>query len=393
MLEFVKEKKNCTGCGACYNICPVDCIEMKEDEEGFLYPEANDKCIKCDKCKKVCPLYNEIENNRVKLKSLEAYGGILKNKLEWEKSTSGGAFTGICKTFDEEIYIFGASFKNLEVIHTSIQGYKELDKFRKSKYIQSDTRQTFREVKKLLQLDKEVIYSGTPCQIAGLVSFLGKDYPNLYCIDLICHGVGSPRVFKECIKNIEKKYKQKIIEYKFRNRKIFLGRLRDIHVSSYLFKNGKKIYKKRDEYNQLFLQQLCIRECCGENCKFRKIERFGDITIADLKNKKETLPQIEDEYNYSTLIINTEKGKKILKKLYKNMELYECDIENIKKFNPLIYRHTFSNPMRNNFFEDFVKGEKLEILIEKYVEKTNRFQRIKRKLSQLKKFLYNGEKK
>lgn len=366
MLYFLKEKKDCTGCSACLNICPIHCIKMVQDEEGFNYPIATNECINCKKCELVCPIKSNFTELKPEIDQI-SLAAISNNHDVWEKSSSGGAFTEICNAFgDDKTIVFGAKFKNFDVVHSYVQGVNHIDPFRKSKYVQSNIGTSFNDAKKFLENGEKVIFSGTPCQIAGLKSFLKRDYKNLLTIDLICHGVGSPAVFKKATAYISKKYKSPIQEYSFREKKIFRKSIR-LHISKYNFYNKKNILVERDEYNRLFLNQLCLRPSCGENCKFRTINRMGDITIADFKNLKKVFPQVKDNRNYSTIIINTLKGEKIYDKLNERMNTLPCDIEYVKKYNPLLYKTTQGNPLRDSFFQDFVNGIDFEYLIRKYI--------------------------
>ncbi|EIF6174299.1 Coenzyme F420 hydrogenase/dehydrogenase, beta subunit C-terminal domain [Clostridium perfringens] len=365
ILDFIKEKKNCTGCSACLNICPVNCITMEYDEEGFLYPVYGENCIKCDKCKRVCPILNEKNEEKVKIKQI-AMAAVTKSVETWKKSSSGGAFTEICNAYgDDNTIVFGATFDNLKVKHSYVIGVKNIDVFRKSKYIQSDLGNSFKKVYEFLKQDKKVIFSGTPCQISGLRSYLGKNYENLLCIDLICHGVGSQKVFDKIIKFDENKYGYKIKKYTFRYKKVFMGNFSE-YSSEYIFEDNKSKVVNYDNYNKLFLSQLCLRNCCQDNCKFRTSNRLSDITIADFKNKIGVFPNLKDYKNYSTIVINSKKGLILLKDLKKSMDIIECDLDIIKKNNPLFYRYTNSNKDRDKFFYDFKNGVSMDILIDKY---------------------------
>lgn len=368
MLYFLIDKKDCTACTACMNVCPVNCISMIQDEEGFEYPVANDNCIHCSKCEQVCPVYNKKTEGIIEMDQYAA-AAITKNYEIWKSSTSGGAFTEICNVWgNDETIIFGARFNGLKVIHDYVVGPKNIHVFRKSKYVQSSLSNNFIKVKEFLEQGKQVIFSGTPCQIAGLKSFLNNEYRNLLCIDLICHGVGSPTVFQSVIELYEKKYESKIIEYSFRNRKKYLGNLK-IYVSSHKLENNKINYVHKDIYNELFLNQLCLRPSCGINCRFRTSNRQGDITIADFKNKKNVFPKLKDYRNYSSIVINSKRGDIVFKKLHNNMDILPCTLDDIKENNPLFYKHTNSNPLRDDFFKDYIEGQAIDLLIKKYLVK------------------------
>jgi coenzyme F420-reducing hydrogenase beta subunit len=367
VLYFLKEKKDCTGCTACMSICPVNCISMKQDEEGFCYPFADDSCIQCRKCEHICPIASGRTEAKIEIQYASA--AVTKNKEIWKSSASGGAFSEICYSFgDNETVVFGARFDNLKVVHSYVIGVNNIGVFRKSKYVQSDLGNSLCKAEEFLKAGKKVIFSGTPCQIAGLKSYLGKDYENLFCVDLVCHGVGSPKVFDETLQYYRRKYGMNIETYSFRNKKIKVGNVK-IHVSGHGLENRKTYYVERDVYNDFFLNQLCLRPSCANNCKFRSSNRLGDITIADFKNKEGVFPRLMDYKNYSTVVVNSKKGDLIFNILQNRMKVLPCELDDIKRYNPLFYRHTKDNPQRKDFFKDYTSGVKMEELINKYIPK------------------------
>lgn len=364
--------KVCTGCSACIAICPTRAISFIRNIEGFNTPIIDKvKCINCGKCKSVCCLEkNKIQG--VTEGKQEANAAItLDNKL-WKESSSGGAFSEICKAVNElakiennQVIFCGAVLEDKNVFHKCVEKLEEIDVFKKSKYVQSDLKECFLEIKKNLESEKYVVFSGVPCQIYGLRSFLGKKYERLFCIDLICHGVGSPEIFEQCLKNEEIKEKKKIKKYQFRYKDVKLGNI-ERYTSYYLFEDGTEKKIKYDNYNKLFLNQVCLRSSCGENCKFRNIDRQGDITIADFNNKIKVFPEISDYRNYSTVVFNNIQGKKLKKTLEKNMKMYKCNVAKICMYNPLFYRTTNGNLNRDKFFKEYREGEKIEKLVKKY---------------------------
>lgn len=372
MLDFIIDKENCTGCTACFNACPVNCILMVDDEEGFKYPNSNESCIECGKCESVCPILNKLEKKSTEYKNQHCVAAISKNNEVWLESTSGGAFTEICNTYgDSETVIFGAKFDGLNIIHSYVIGVENLDELRKSKYVQSNLGSSFTDVKRFLKEDKKVIFSGTPCQIAGLKSYLNKEYLNLLCVDLICHGVGSPKVFNDSLADLSKTYSSEIIKYDFR----YKDRKRNKHfdyATQYHFSSGRKSILELDNYNKLFLSQLCIRPSCQGNCRYRNKNRLSDITIADFKGKSRIFPLDKDSRNYSTIVINSEKGESVFKNLHNRMKILECEMKDIEKYNPLFFKHTQDNYNRDNFFKDYINGISINELTSKYTKKEKR---------------------
>lgn len=348
MIDFLNNEK-CMGCSACVNICPTQCLSLKKNKEGFLYPEITGNCISCGKCEKTCPIINKhIEESSYKQK---AYALCTKSKRIWKQSSSGGAYSEICKAVDDGKTLFvGATWDNLSVVQKGCVGYKQIKQFRKSKYIASDPKDSYKIIKEYLERGNKVVYCSTPCYVAGLRSFLGKDYPNLLCVDFICHGVGSPLVFNLCLKEIENVYAKKVKNFEFRAK-------RDIyetdHLTKITFNDGKSKYLINDIYSQLFLKQICLRKSCGENCAFRNSNRQGDLTIADFKNLTGVFERfIGYKQNFSTLVVNNEKGANIVEKMKHSTKMIEVEIDVIKQNNPLFYRQTWFSNERDEFFSD-----------------------------------------
>jgi len=355
----------CTGCAACVNVCPKSAIHMQSDCEGFLQPIINKEfCVNCGLCENVCPLPIldrlcpvQIDKNPV--------CGITTNTKIWRESSSGGAFTEICEAVRcRNPIVFGACFKeDLSVYHRYVTSVDEISPFRKSKYVQSDVGFTFRQCRDFLESGRYVLYSGTPCQIAGLRSYLGHDSPNLLCVEFICHGVGSPLVFKKSIKAVAAQKNEVLLRYEFRTKESGLGD--DTYCSLYTFKTGRSMSVVRDIYNKLFLNQLCLRKSCMENCRFRNSRRFADITMGDARGE-ETIYADKGNKNWSVIIANTQKGEDVMRMLGKSMDVRPYPIALLAKTNPLYFRTTRGNPMRDNFFRDFRKGISVWRLAHKY---------------------------
>lgn len=353
-MYFTEGKGLCTGCTACVSICPVNCITMESDEEGFLYPLASDKCIKCGKCQTICPRINKIIGD--KTIEQKAYVAISKNNKIWKRSASGGAFTEICKAYaDKNTLICGAAWDGLKVKHICVIGVNNIEPLCKSKYIASELGDTFKKIKNHLVTGNKVIFCGTPCQVAGLRAFIGNMDENLLLIDLICHGVGSPVVFEECVKLTGKQLGIMPIKYGFREKPqgVFITR----HLSS-ISDDKKTYYVVKDQYNQLFLEQTCIRPCCGSNCIYRDENRQGDFTIADFNGSVDPKLSRESSKNKSCIISNTKKALDLLPYIIKNMKVEELPIEDVKKFNPLFYKQTWFSSDRDSFFNEFCDDKK-----------------------------------
>lgn len=358
----VIESEKCTGCQACKQICPHNAIDMIEDEEGFLFPIKNANCTNCNLCTKVCPIINNVKRTET-LEESKVYLFRHCDKEVVEKSSSGGAFTAIVQElYDDNCVIFGAEYSEaFKVIHSCIQNINDLDKFRKSKYVQSDVKNTYVEAKRFLMSDKKVIYTGTPCQIAGLKNYLGHDYQNLLCIDLICHGVTSYKVFHKYIEFVEKKYDEKVKKITFRKRTKEHEKWNSRNISI-LFDNNKCIIQNslENEYLNAYHKALDYRKSCG-SCKFASIERNSDITIADCWGIENLYEDMDVHRGYSMVVVNTKKGNELFKKIKEHHEVKPLSLDFAISSNAQFTRPAKFHKNRKLFFNniDRVQFDKL----------------------------------
>ncbi len=333
------DKKNCTGCMACYNICPKKAINIKE-YNGFYYPEIDeDKCINCGMCTKTCPALNAIEKN--KPLDDKCFAILNKDKKIRNTSSSGGVFYELAKAIiDNNGVIYGASWNSsLVVNHIKVDNIANLKLLQGSKYVQSNINDIYKFVKKDLDEKKNVLFSGVPCQISGLKLFLKNDYSNLYTVEVLCHGSPSPIVFEEHKKYIENKFNDKLtgINFRFKTEK----KCQNIE---YTFNNKKIVIEKPlDDYFYLGFQDGTLdRDCCF-NCKYIGIERCSDITLADFWGLKDNNFECKDNLSYPSLVfVNTSKGKKLLdsvtnKFVVKERTLQEAIEGNLSLRRPLPY--------------------------------------------------------
>ena len=323
----------CCGCGVCEEICPKNAIELKENYEGFLeFNIDNNKCINCGLCIKKCPQLNELKKQE-KNNNQRYYAAHIKDNKEILKSTSGGIFAIIAKkiALNKKYSIFGCGFdENIIAKHMCINNIENLDKILGSKYVQSDTRNIFSKVKEKLDNENKVLFSGTPCQVNALYSYLGNiQYDNLYTIDLICHGVPSPLLFKKYLKWLEKKNKGKVNSYTFRSKDKKSWEL----LCSYDI-NGKKYYKNDsvDPYYNSFIKGYTYRECCYE-CKYANKNRIADITLGDFWGIEEEHPNLANNYGNSLIIVNTKKGQELFELIKENIKYEESNYEKASKNN------------------------------------------------------------
>lgn len=359
----IKDKKRCSGCNACMNACPLGCIEMRSDSEGFLYPKVDhDKCSNCNVCEKSCPILN----HTISTNSPKIYSAYNKEENVRVNSSSGGIFTLISKYIIKQGgVVFGACFnEKLEVVHSCAKTYEELAKFRGSKYVQSVIGSTYRQAMTLLEEGKLVLFTGTPCQISGLLSYLQKGYPNLYTHDLICHGVPSPLAWKKYSGYCEKCAGASIEKVTFRNKETGWK----TYSISIKFTNGT-IYKSLssdDIYIKGFLSDLYLRPSC-HGCSFKTIHRQSDITLADFWGVQNVFPEMDDDKGISVVMVNTEKGQMLFDKIKESLILNDKEIEIglIEKYNPSIIKASIAHKNRKNFFEN-IHNYEFDNLISKY---------------------------
>lgn len=345
----IEDKAECCGCTACKSICPNNAIEMNEDEEGFLYPKVNkDRCIKCGACKRVCPIKNKNEFNKFNQK---AYLFQNNNENVREDSTSGGFYSALGEyIINSGGIVFGASYdEDFKVIHSEANSIKELQKFRKSKYSQSDMGDIFIKVKEYLNENKLVCFSGTPCQVAGLKKYLGKDYDNLILIDIMCHSVPSPLYFEKYKEYILKKFNAtKIEDVNFRDKSKY-----GYKYSMMTVKTDNGIYSQgidTDPYLRAFFKDYSVRPSCYE-CSFKTQKRVSDITIWDCFNINEIDKSFDDDKGTTRLLIQSEKGEKIIHEL-DNVRLKELDIAIATKKVKEMTNSVSYNSKREEFFND-----------------------------------------
>lgn len=344
---MICKREECTGCHACYNSCPKKCITMKEDEYGYIYPYIEKElCINCNLCKKVCPSLNKNKNFRT---PKNVYASWSLDEKERKSSSSGGAAYIMSKyIIDNGGYVFGAAYGNeLSVNHIMVKNLEELRLLKESKYLQSNIGDSYSEVKKMLQKDEVVIFIGTPCQIDGLMSYLGKEYNNLITIDIICHGVPSYKMFKEYI--LSKVKTTDIDKVSFRDGN-------DFGIS--LMKNNEIIFKKHfreSEYYMGFMEGLTYRDNCYK-CKYAQEKRISDITLGDFWGIGESIPFKYDTKNgVSLILINTFKGKELLNNCKKELFLEERTLEEAIKKNDQLKSPTVEHKKRKKFLKIYKK--------------------------------------
>ena len=367
-MEEIINKRMCTGCTACMNICPKKAISMQEDSEGFKYPVIDqDKCINCGLCKKTCPVLNTKNNFAIN----SCYAAYSKKEEKKMNSSSGGIFSLIANyILDNKGIVIGSAFDNkMQLKHISVVNKNGLNKLSGSKYLQSDLNNVFSYIKENIK-NKKILFVGTPCQIAGLKAFLKNDYDNLMCVDLICHGVPSPKLFRKYIDELNTKHSDYVTDYIFRDKS-----------------PGWDTYKsftqpaKDNEYMKLFLSDIALRNSCY-NCNFKFGNKYSDITLGDFWGIKAVYPEMYNKIGVSAIIINTNKGKEIFNCLQKNINFKECDIKNILHGNPSLQSSCKKPKKRESFFNN-IEYLTIDKLVQQYVPKMNIFKKIINKIKRV----------
>lgn len=367
--------KKCFGCGVCVSICTSNAITLEYDKKGFLHPNINrDLCINCGQCINRC-LANS-NQRKIDNDCPIAFAYKNPNKEILKHSTSGGAFSTIAKVvLDNNGIVFGASLTEDNIIkHISISNDSDLHLLRKSKYVQSDITNSLLEVKEYLSCDKEVLFSGTPCQIDALYKYLnGTDISKLITVDILCHGVMSPRFWKEYVMLIEDEINSQLLDYDFRSNNA--GWSHPLSLAK--FSNGKRIQNRKsiDSYLKIYYANLAFRDTCYA-CQYSKKNRIADITLGDFWHIERLIPEYKDEEGTSLVIINTTKGK--------NMFLNEIVAGNSKKVDyNLVNQQSLSHPTKRKanvdmFWNDYYTNG-IKYIINKY-GKVSTKQHIKNKI-------------
>ncbi|WP_029200390.1 Coenzyme F420 hydrogenase/dehydrogenase, beta subunit C-terminal domain [Oribacterium sp. NK2B42] len=357
----IQRKEDCCGCTACVNACPVNCIQMQEDIEGFKYPHIDrERCVNCHNCEKVCPVINNPKNERKPV----AYLARTRDIKLLSKCTSGGVFTELAREIVKNggiAYgvVYGESFK---IQHERISNLTEIERFPGSKYVQSDVGTTFAQVKNDLIAGNQVAFCGTPCQVAGLNNFLGKEYRNLLLVDLVCHGVPSPKLWRAYVDYIEQKH-GKLRFANFRSKRLGYH----VSVMEERFESGKtQIGSARTNLmSKCFFQNAADRPICYE-CPFKTVSRCSDITIFDGWHASEYIPGLkDDDKGYTVILVQSERGKKALSEYRDLFNLYEINVERAISLDGRMAINSVKRPQIREEFYSLLQ----EYGIEKTVEK------------------------
>ena len=366
MIRII-EQNLCCGCSACVQKCPKQCIHLEEDFEGFLYPRVEEAlCIDCGLCEKVCPfLYQD--------KALEPLSVLaVKNRNESQRlfSSSGGVFIALAQAvLSKGGVVFGAVFdEHWEVKHAAAETLEEVYPMMGSKYLQSRIEQSYKEAEYFLKRGREVLFSGSPCQIAGLHHYLRKDYPNLLAVDFLCHGVPSPKVWRKYLDELTTRQgggKNSVLSHPMREKKT---------IRSVEFRSKSRGWKKfsfaltlseasadgdentvllshihrEDPYMKVFLSDIILRPSCY-SCKCKNGVSHSDLTIADYWGIHQLMPDFDDDKGVGLVLVNTLKGKEYFDML--PMDVRQSSLEDARRFNGGFKESLKVHPKRTQFFK------------------------------------------
>lgn len=396
----ISDKKDCCGCAACVQRCPKYCISLEEDTEGFLYPKVDTKnCINCGLCEKVCPWQNRLERKPL-MKVLAVKN---HNEVERMASSSGGVFIALAKeVLSKGGVVFGAAFdENWEVRHTYAETLEAVKPMMGSKYLQSRIENSYQDAEEFLKEGRHVLFTGTPCQIAGLHRFLRKEYPNLLSVDILCHGVPSPGVWRRYLHeefDIPSKgdisarksdpSKPIITDIEFRDKTMHGWRDFCFIVRGNTSRSGTMSVLLSDTHNENpfmrgFLSDVYLRPSCYQ-CKCKNGISHSDLTIADYWAIDLSMPDFNDDKGIGLVLVNTEKGKDVFDRL--DMEIRSSNLADAKPMNGGFNERVLEHPKRNLFFERLHRGDAMKVAIEKtlYIPVYRRFWiRIKNKIKRI----------
>ena len=357
MIE-IKNKQDCCGCSACEQVCHVNAIEMKMNEEGFYYPQVNKSlCVNCDKCKRVCPIRQGSPERKVEPKVYVCQNKSLHTRLD---STSGGVFSALAQfVLEKDGVVFGAVLNDHFVVqHESVTSEEGLHRIRGSKYVQSKINDSYKQVKEYLNGNRYVLFTGTPCQIAALCSYLGKEYEKLLLMDIVCYSISSPGVWKQYLQHLQKIGKiniNQVSDMRFRDKSKY-----GYEYTLMTFYDHRKnvLYASGPESNQMlrsFVSNTSTRPSCYE-CKFKGTIRQSDFTAWDCYNIYKYDQTLDDNKGSSHVMVNSEKGLRLLNELSEYLNSFEVDPHKAISSEPAMTECAMPSDMRDAFFDTYGKN-------------------------------------
>lgn len=353
----ISDKSLCCGCTACVSVCPASCIVMRRDREGFDYPVANpDRCLNCGLCEKICPVLNP----PARTEPMVSYAARCEDILE--RVSSGGVFQLLAEEIiNQNGVVCGAALDHsCAVEHREVETIKELGALRGSKYVQSELYSIFEDVKCRLEEGTKVLFSGTPCQIAGLKAFLKGDHPHLYTVDIACHGVPSPGLWEKYRSALARRYSSVLKSVDFRDKS---EGWRHYNIRYEFADKQVKVPRMKDPYLALFLQDMTLRPSCYD-CRLRNGHSGSDITLADLWSVAQTVLEMNDDRGVSGVLINTERGRLLYDRIAGRLIGREVTKEEVRAENGGFASEPVPVPQRR---DEFFKGVHSAVDLQKYM--------------------------
>lgn len=379
-------KTECTGCQACFAACPRKCIRMERDAEGFLYPAVDEsKCVNCGACEACCPV---LHPPALRGGEPAAYAAYVRDMQIREESSSGGVFSELAmEVLAQHGAVFGAVYdQQYTVKHVCIESPGELSKLRGAKYAQSDLGNTLSEVKARLEINQPVLFAGTPCQVAGLKTFLRKNYDNLICVDFVCHGVPSPTAWRQYVKY------QADLDGKKNAPQTVNMRAKDSGWSRYSYSyrfeypdgtvtcisSGKSLFMK------LFVGDYLSRQSCSD-CRFKGYSRVSDITLGDFWGIWNIAPEMDDNRGTSVVLCHSDRGTQLLNRIADRLVMRQVTLEESSRENPSMLRASPANSKRAEALVSALQGDFASLQSWFIPKKTTSMQKLAGKLRRLRK--------
>ncbi len=348
----IQNPAECSGCGACRAVCPAQAIALQPDNEGFLYPVVDEgACVRCGKCVRACPVTNPAD---LPAADITAYAAYTKDEQVRRASSSGGIFTEIATyILNQDGVVFGAALDaDGTVAHRAVERAEDLDTLRGSKYVQSAMGDTYTQAKVFLDAGRPVLFTGTPCQIAGLYRSLPHPYDNLYTQDLICHGVPSPLVWEKYVQYREKKANNTMNRVSFRHKQGGWRRF-CLHME---FADGTAYTKplSEDPYLQGFLRNYTLRPSCYD-CAFKTKNRPADMTLADYWGIEKVHPAMDDDKGTSLVLLHSERGRQLFDAIKERCTYCPTDVDQALRYNSAMTVSVPMNDTRPLFMRDIAE--------------------------------------
>lgn len=349
----LSQKADCCGCGACAQGCPKKCITMTPDAEGFLYPVVDTaQCVECGLCEKACPILKKEKTQRVQV---QAFAACAADDELRQSSSSGGMFSMLAQEIlSQGGAVFGAAFdENFAVRHVMVENSTDLQRLRGSKYVQSAMGDAYQQAKAVLKQGRPVLFTGVSCQIAGLKAFLGRDYDNLWTVDILCHGVPSPGVWQRYCREQEAAHGGKLKAVSFRDKRTGWRR----SSISMQFAGGREYCRRggEDPYMRLFLGDVCLRPSCHD-CRFKAVPRLSDLTVGDAWGIEQHMPDMDDDLGTSVVLMNSEKGNRLWKQIAPKLRSRPGELDTLLPPKADSRKSVSPHPNRTRFFAAFAQG-------------------------------------